>query len=95
MSRMRHSMNQVREGSAVRLTDTMKPAMEWAEAAMLPARVRTISGGAALKALPDTALACGEAITEPLDAKVPAAAAAPVMAKRTLQRAAYRQIRHF
>ncbi len=79
----------------MRLTDAMKPAMEWAEAAMLPARVRTISGGAALKALPDTALACGEATTRPLDAQIPAAASAPVRDNRRLQRAAYRQIRRF
>lgn len=90
-----HSMNQEREESAVRLTDVMKPAMEWAEAAMLPARVRTISGGAALKALPDTAQACGEATTQPLDAQIPAAASAPARDNRRLQRAAYRQIRRF
>lgn len=32
----------------MRLSDAMKPAMEWSEAAMLPARPRTLSGGAAL-----------------------------------------------
>ncbi|MBQ9197074.1 MAG: hypothetical protein IJ157_07500 [Clostridia bacterium] len=35
----------------MRLSDAMKPAMEWSEAAMLPARARTISQGAALRQL--------------------------------------------
>ena len=35
----------------MRLTMCNKPAMTWSEAAMLPARPRTLSGGAALRQL--------------------------------------------
>ncbi|MBQ7519977.1 MAG: hypothetical protein IJU12_06640 [Clostridia bacterium] len=35
----------------MRLLDCKKPAMTWSEAAMLPARARTLSGGAALRQL--------------------------------------------
>ena len=35
----------------MRLSDAMKPAMDWSEAAMLPARPRTVSAGAALRQL--------------------------------------------
>ncbi len=35
----------------MRLSECRKPAMTWSEAAMLPARVRTLSGGAALRQL--------------------------------------------
>lgn len=35
----------------MRFLNCRKPAMTWSEAAMLPARVRTLSGGAALRQL--------------------------------------------
>ena len=35
----------------MRLLECRKPAMTWSEAAMLPARLRTLSGGAALRQL--------------------------------------------
>ena len=44
-------MNHPKGGKAMRLLNCKKPAMTWSEAAMLPARARTLSGGAALRQL--------------------------------------------
>ncbi|MBQ9299653.1 MAG: hypothetical protein IJ214_04005 [Clostridia bacterium] len=75
----------------MRLSDVMKPAMEWSEAAMLPARVRTLSQGAALRQLKhldrlDTALVDQEQKPAP-------AQEARDTRSLLLRRAAYQQIR--
>lgn len=77
----------------MRLFDMMKPAMEWSEAAMLPARVRTLSGGAALRQVSRLE---GMETAAPAEEKEKPAAAGPVPDEghmRSLRRAAYRQIR--
>ncbi len=72
----------------MRLSDAMKPAVDWSEAAMLPARLRPFTGGAALGQLKrvsrmDTAVIRD---TEP-------PAPAPQEKRTELRRAAYRQVR--
>ena len=71
----------------------MKPALNWSEAAMLPALARTLSGGAALNQLPQTER-MGTALVPPQAQKEPAQAADAQMERmRALRRAAYRAVR--
>ncbi len=74
----------------MRLSDAMKPAMEWSEAAMMPARPRTLSGGAALRQIRQTRRMDTAEVRE-RDAPVPAADARGAR-KAQLKRAAYRQV---
>lgn len=74
----------------MRLSDAMKPAMEWSEAAMLPARPRTLSDGAALRQLKQV---------DDLNTVAPLTKNTPAPAEETqdmrslpLRRAAFRQV---
>ena len=51
----------------MRFSDAAKPAMSWEEAALTPAQVRTLSGGAALKTVKMRADTYPEAMTESMD----------------------------
>ena len=85
----------------MRLSDAMTPARGWEEAAMLTAQARTISGGAALRALQEAQreneLALQSAQTLPVkagapeNAQMPAGAAEACKASHTLRRAAFIQ----
>jgi len=76
----------------MRFSDAMKPALDRSEAAMLPARTRTLSRGAALQQLPrlnELSTAAAKDIT-----KEPASAApAPMGGPDALRRAAYHSVR--
>ena len=75
----------------MRFSDVMKPAMEWSEAAMLPARARTLSQGAALRQLKQVEGLDTAAVERN---KTPAPAGEALSARsQMLRRAAYRQIR--
>ena len=77
----------------MRFSDVMKPAMEWSEAAMLPARVRTISDGAALRQVRQASGLDAVLVDR---GKTPAPASdALLMRARLLRRAAYHQVRRF
>ncbi len=74
----------------MRLSDAKKPAMEWSEAAMLPACVRTMSGGAALRQLRKIDRLNTSAVQRK---NAPASVAEPGDARISpMRRAAYRQI---
>ena len=85
----------------MRLSDAMMPARGWEEAAMLTAQARTISGGAALRALREAqrenehALQSAQTLPvkaeEPENAQMPAGAAEDCKASHTLRRAAFTQ----
>ena len=73
----------------MRLFDAMRPAMDWAEAAMLPAGIRTLSGGAALRQVP------GLQGVETADVQETGKAAASGVLpeeNRTLRQAAFRHV---
>ena len=70
--------------------EAMRPALDWSEAAMLPAQVRTLSNGAALRMLPRGA----HMRTRELDEEKPAPAPDAAMERmRALRRAAYGEVR--
>lgn len=73
----------------MRLFDVMKPAVEWSEAAMLPARPRTLSQGAALRQLTRT----GDFETESVMQQTQQPAFAGDQLHRAMRRAAYAQVR--
>jgi len=74
----------------MRLSDAMRPAMDWSEAAMLPARPRTLSGGAALRQL--RRVDAAERLPVPDMEKPAPPPDARLQRSRWLRRAAYRQI---
>ena len=76
----------------MRLSDAMRPALDWSEAAMLPAQVRTLSGGAALRMLPTRSQLATAQIAEETEKPAPAQDATRGR-MRALRRAAYRQVR--
>ena len=77
----------------MRQQEAMIPAMEWSEAAMLPARPRTLCGGAALRQLARAAELETAAIRQE---KQPAPAAdARDAVRRRMRQAAFAQIRRF
>ena len=71
----------------MRLSETMSPALTWSEAVLLPARTRTLSGGAALGQL--RSLRGVDTARVPEEESTPPARGAE---DRALRRAAYRQV---
>ena len=76
----------------MRFSDAMKPALNWSEAAMLPALPRTFSGGAALKQLPQVEKMDTTSIAAQMQ-NAPAQADAQIERMRALRRAAYHSVR--
>lgn len=86
----------------MRLYDMTRPAVGWEEAAMLPACVHTLSGGAALKTLRETEISMEKSLEEKLasarmevddkEKKPVPAADAVINRSALLRRAAYRQL---